>query len=127
MRSLTFAVAVLSIVSGLSGASNGPFFDLKQTIKDGTLFVTGKNISRSPLVAYVVVAEGAHQRSVWHGVYSGGDTLGVAQTVRVGEAAAGSPSEPLKVFVDYVRLADGTSWGDATTDDAKEIAARFQK
>ena len=45
----------------------------------------------------------------------------------VGDLPASPALGPAKVFVDYVRLADGTTWGDATTDQAKQIAVRFQK
>ena len=31
------------------------------------------------------------------------------------------------IVVDYVRLADGTKWGQTTTGEAKDIEARFKK
>jgi hypothetical protein len=40
---------------------------------------------------------------------------------------AGSAGDKFNASVDYVRLADGTTWGKIATDEAKEIAARFQQ
>jgi hypothetical protein len=100
---------------------------LEQTTTNGTVRVSGKNISQSGIVAYVVVAERGQRRIVWNGVYTRGDTLGVGKSVTLGDVPIGSSTDLAKIFVDYVRLADGSAWGDATTDQAKEIAARFQK
>jgi hypothetical protein len=51
--------------------------------------------------------------------------VAAGQSATVGEVAA--PNDQVRAFVDYVRLADGTTWGDAATDDAKEISTRFQQ
>ena len=127
MRCRAFAVVVLSVAAGLWGAADSQFFQLEQANKNGTVQIIGKNISGSPIVAYVVVAEHAQKRMVWNGVYTRGDSLGVGKSVTLGEITVGSSAEQAKVYVDYVRLADGTAWGDAKTDQAKEIEARFQK
>jgi hypothetical protein len=74
-----------------------------------------------------VVAERAHQRAVWQGVYSGGDILATGMDAMVGGMAAGPATEPARMTVGYVRLADRTVWGDAETEQAKEIAAGFRK
>ena len=66
------------------------------------------NVSQKPIVAYVVVVESPNHRSVLHGVYTGKDALAVGQTAAVGEVAA--PIDQVKGFIDYVRLADGTTW-----------------
>jgi hypothetical protein len=89
--------------------------------------VSVKNISQSAIVAYVVVAERGERRIVWPGVYTGGNTLAVGKSITLGDLPIGSSTDQARVFVDYVRLADGSAWGDATTDQAKKIAARFQK
>lgn len=83
-----------------------------------------KNVSKKPIVAYVVVVEIPNHSSVFHGVYTGKDALAVGKTAALGEVAV--PIHEVRAFIDYVRLADGTTWGGATTDDAKEISARFQ-
>lgn len=126
MRSLLIAAALL-VSTALSTAASGPFLQVKQTIKNGNVQFIGKNISHQPIVAYVFVAERANHRSVWHGVYTGHDSLPVGQTVKLGEMPAGSSADKFNASVDYVRLADGSTWGKITTDEAKEIAARFQQ
>jgi len=127
MRCLAFAAFLLWVAVGLSGADESPYFRLEQATTSGKVQVTGTNILRRPIVAYVVVAERSHQRVVWQGVYTGSDTLGAGKTVTLGDIAASATLEQVKVFVDYIRLGDGTTWGDAETDQAKEITARFQK
>jgi hypothetical protein len=120
------AAVLVSVAAGLS-AYDSPFFRLKETTRNGTLQVLGTNVSRSPIVAYVVVFERTNQRTVWHGVYTGGDTLAIGKSVRVGVVPAGSYLGRASITVDYVRLLNGTSWGNASTDEAKEIVARFRQ
>lgn len=127
MHVLRTTGAALLIVLGLAGASDSPYFRLKQTTTKDKVQFTGTNIASTPIVAYVVVFERAHQQVVWQGVYTEGDKLGTGKTIEVGAVPVGTALEQAKVSVDYIRLADGTSWGDATSDAAKEIAARFQK
>jgi hypothetical protein len=126
MRSLLIA-ATLFVGAALSTAASGPFLQVKQSLENGNVQFFGKNISRQPIVAYVVVAERPNHRSVWHGVYSGHDALPVGQTVKLGEIPAGSAADKFNASVDYVRLADGTTAGEITTDEAKEIANRFEQ
>jgi hypothetical protein len=124
MRSFLIA-SVLLVAIGASAAPNSPFLRLEQTNRSGKVQLAVKNISQKPIVAYVVVVENPSHRSVFRGVYTGKDSLAAGQSATVGEVAA--PNDQVRAFVDYVRLADGTTWGDAVTDDAKEISARFQQ
>jgi hypothetical protein len=124
MRSCLIA-SVLFVAVGVSAAPNSPFLRLEQTNKAGKVQLAVKNVSQKPIVAYVVVVESPNHRSVLHGVYTGKDALAAGQSARVGEVDA--PMNQVKASVDYVRLADGTIWGDGATDDAKEISARFQQ
>jgi hypothetical protein len=117
--------SVLCVAISVSASPNSPFLRLEQTNKSGKVQLTVKNISQKPIVAYVVVVESPNHRSVLHGVYTGKDALAVGQSAAVGEVAA--PIDQVKGFIDYVRLADGTTWGEAATEDAKEISARFQQ
>ena len=126
MRSLLIIAAVF-VSNTLSTAAGGPFLQVNQTIENRNVQFVGKNVSHQPIVAYVVVAEWANHRSVWHGVYAGHDSLPAGQTVKLGEIPAGSDADQFKASVDYVRLADGTTWGKIATDEAKEIVARFQQ
>jgi hypothetical protein len=116
---------VLFVAVSVSAAFNGPFLRLEQKNKSGKVELAVKNISQKPIVAYVIVVESPNHRSVLHGVYTGKDSLAVGRTARVGEVSA--PTDQVKAFVDYVRLADGTTWGEAATADAKEISSRFQQ
>lgn len=127
MFALRAAAVALLLTGGLSVASDSPFFRLKETKKNGKVQVFGTNVCRSPIVAYVVVFERANQRTVWHGVYTEGNQLGRGKTVRVGALPDGSYMGRPIISVDYIRLANGTTWGAVQTDEAKEIAASFHK
>jgi hypothetical protein len=121
-----FLIASLVLVAiGVSAAPNSPFLRLEQMTKGGKVQLAVENISQKPIVAYVVVVESPNHRTVWHGVYTDKDALAAGQTATVGDLT--TPEDQSRAFIDYVRLADGTTWGDATTDDAKEISARFRK
>jgi hypothetical protein len=126
LHAVRAAAVLMSVAAGLI-ANDSPFFRLKETTRNGTLQVLGTNVSRSPIVAYVVVFERTNQRTVWHSVYTGGDTLPAGKRVRVGVVPASSYLGRASVTVDYVRLANGTSWGNASTDEAKQIVARFRQ
>jgi hypothetical protein len=65
--------------------------------------------------------------TVHYGVYSGKDQLAAGETVQVAKLETRLISGKLKVFVDYIRLADGTVWGDPVTEQGKEVATRFKK
>ncbi len=88
---------------------------------------SGKNISKSPIVAYVVFAEHGHSRVVWKSVFSAGESLKPGKIVELGHVPIGLASERVTILVDYVRLADGAEWGNSTTEEAKKLAARYQK
>jgi hypothetical protein len=122
MRSFLIASLVLIAIS-VPAAPNSPFLRLEKMNKGGKVQIAVKNISQKPIVAYVVVVESPNRRSVWHGVYTDKDALAAGESATVGEVATSEGQS--RAFIDYVRLADGTTWGDATTDDAKEISARF--
>ena len=122
MRSFLIALLVLVAIC-VSAAPISPFLRLEKMNKGGKVQLAVKNISQKPIVAYVVVVESPNHRSVWHGVYTDNDALAAGQSATVGELP--TPGDRSRAFIDYVRLADGTTWGDATTDDAKEISARF--
>ena len=56
-----------------------------------------------------------------------GESLKPGKIVEIGHVPIGSASERVTILVDYVRLADGTEWGNSTTEEAKEVAVRYQK
>jgi len=127
LRFVRTTAAILLLAASSLIANDSPFFRLKETTSNGVLRVIGTNVSRSPIVAYVVVFERSNQRAVWHGVYNDGNTLPIGKSVRVGVVPAGPYLGRPIVNVDYIRLANGTSWGNASTDEAKDIMARFKK
>jgi hypothetical protein len=60
-------------------------------------------------------------------VYTGNDKFAAGDTIELAKVNAPSESGTVRAFVDYVCLSDGTVWGDAVTEQAKEVAARFKK
>jgi hypothetical protein len=130
MRILLLTATLLSVSLAMPGAErivaeNNPYVRLTQTIKDGTLRVTAKNISHKPILAYVVAVENGGQATTHHDFFTGRDAFAPGKTVEI--VFAVSPSTTPNVFVDYVRLSDRSSWGNAITDDGKDVAASFQK
>jgi len=109
------------------GNADSPFFRLTVMEKDSNLGVSGKNTSKSPIVAYVVFAEHGHSRVVWKGAFSAGESLKPGKIIELGHVPIGPASERVTILVDYLRLADGTEWGNSTTEEAKELAARYGK
>jgi hypothetical protein len=99
---------------------------LTQTIKNGTLRVSIKNVSNQPISAYVVAVEDGGQSNTHHDFFTGRDSFGPGKTVELVFAISSTSSAP-NVFVDFVRLADSWTWGNRVTDDAKDVAASFKK
>jgi hypothetical protein len=99
---------------------------LTQTIKNGTLRVSIKNVSNQPISAYVVAVESEGQSNTHHDVFTGRDAFRPGKTIELVFAVQSTSSTP-NVFVDFVRLADSSTWGNRVTDDGKEVAASFQK
>jgi hypothetical protein len=131
MIQMRIAACLFALASLLSGADS-PYLKLNQTTRDGVIHLAAENISGKPIVAYVVAIEhnkesGGQATTVHYGVYSGKDQFAAGATVRVADSETRLISGELKVFVDYVRLADGTVWGDPMTEQGKEVAARFKK
>jgi hypothetical protein len=121
-RSLVLAAASLCSMA----AADAPLEIIVHKAAAGEFQVDARNVSGKPLVAYVVVlksTDGTFMR-VEHGVYTEDDVLPAGATVHLKPFS--NRDTPI-VTVDYVRLADGWSWGDQSTDSAKEIAGRFRK
>jgi hypothetical protein len=116
----------LSLFGGdIAGAENNPI-RLTQTIKDGTLRVTMKNVSHRAILAYVVGVEDGVQSNSHHDFFTGRDAFAPGKTIQLTFAIQPASSTP-NVFVDYVRLADNSTWGNQATEDGKDVAASFQK
>jgi hypothetical protein len=130
MRIALFTTALLSMSLALfgadiAGAENNPI-RLTQTIKDGTLRVTMKNVSHRAILAYVVGVEEGGQSNSHHDFFTGRDAFAPGKIIQLTFAIQPASSTP-NVFVDYVRLADNSTWGNRVTEDGKDVAASFQK
>jgi len=126
MRVVTIAAILFPAIWAASTTQNGPFLRIDRTSIVGRLRVSAVNVSRHPVVAYVVVVESGHHRLVWESVHSDGSALGVRETVRLGDLPKGPTSEKATIVVDYVRLSDGEAWGKASTKESKDIISRLQ-
>ena len=132
MRLAPLVAALVFICLNLTGADRNPYLKLRQRTKDGKIQFAIQNASGKPIVAYVVAVEytsqdGSQSKTVHYGVYSGKDRFVAGRTLQVAELEARRVSGEPTILVDYVRLADGTTWGDHVTDEGKEVAARFKK
>lgn len=119
-------IAVVSTV--LCGAEDF-YLKLKQTAKDGKTLLTAENISGKPIIAYVIVVQhkSGQSTTVHSGAYSGNDRLAAGSVLQVANLEPGATPDEWKIFIDYVRLEDGRSWGDPITEQGKATAARFNK
>jgi hypothetical protein len=111
--------------AGLPRTDTNPI-KLTQLIKNGTLRVSMKNISNRPISAYVVAVEDGAQSNTHHDFFTGRDAFGPGKTIELVFAISSIASTP-NVFVDFVRLADNSTWGNQVTEDAKDVAASFEK
>lgn len=119
-------IAVISTV--LCGAEDF-YLKLRQTAKEGKTHLTAENISGKPIVAYVVVVQhkSGQTTTVHSGVYTGNDRLAAGSILQLANLEPGVGPDEWNVFIDYVRLEDGRSWGDPITEQGKATAARFNK
>ncbi len=125
MRSLLPILALTSLLL----AADSPYLKLNRATTGGQIEVAVENISGKPVVAYVVAVQHSNGQSstVSYGVYTDGDHLAPGALIGVAKVDSRSVSGELTAYVDYVRLADGTSWGDTVTEQGKLVAARFRK
>jgi hypothetical protein len=121
------AIILLSAVSAI--AADSPPVELTRRTENGQLYLRARNASGKPIIAYVIAikSDGGASTHVEYGVYTNGDSLAPGGTVDVGPVKIQANAVPPVVVLDYVRLADGSSWGERSTAQAKEIAARFEK
>src|SRR5438270_147285 len=127
MRFAILTVALFSMCLGVRAAKlpeldSNPYVKLTQVMKDGTLHVSVKNISRKPVLAYVVTLDNGGQITTHRDYFTGRDVFAPGKTVELVFAVPSASATP-KVFVDYLKLADKSTWGNAVTDDGKEVAA----
>ncbi len=99
---------------------------IQQEMRGGKNQLFIKNISEKPIVAYVVTngtdAAGNPVRS-FYGVFTAGDSFHANASMELGSLS--SSDKEAKLVIDYVRFADGTSCGAASTQEAKDAIARL--
>ena len=131
MRNVVLTLALLSVCLGaprtdVPGADTNPYIKLTHEIKDETLRISAKNVSQKPILAYVIAVEDGGQITTHHDYYTGRGSFGPGKTIQLTFALHSASGAP-RVFVDYLRLADRSTWGSAVTDDGKDVAASFEK
>lgn len=127
MRSSLLSVLLLPTLAVALGSNDCPLFSVKQESNNSIIRLKGTNTAQSPILAYVVVAEIGRARKTWKFVCNTGEELKPGMSIEIGTMNTGTETGEANVAVDYVRLVDGTTWGAATTDEAKSIEARFKK
>jgi hypothetical protein len=104
------------------------FITASEADHGSTTVIKARNVSKQPIVAYVVTnapaTKGDTKSYSLHGVFTDGDSLHPRQVMQLGTVPRRQVNGLLQV--DYVRFADGTSCGAATTQDAKQVIARFE-
>ena len=73
MRSILFAVLLLSTLPVAFGTIDSPLFSVKQESHNSIIHLTGTNTAQSPILAYVVVAEIGRSRKTWKRVCNTGE------------------------------------------------------
>lgn len=117
------------LVARASAQSNGckAFITASESNHGATTVIKARNVSHRPIVAYVVTNTPADKGDTisysLHGVFTDGDSLRPSKAMQLGVVPRRRVKGQLQV--DYVRLADGTSCGALVTQDAKQVAARF--
>jgi hypothetical protein len=127
MRSLLLAAATTILIAlNAFGSDCTSDIQLQHKKDNGKETVVAKNVSGKPIVAYVVATEVSQptgdQVHVFSGVFTDGDSLHPGASLAIGSV---SSNADLKPMIDYVRLADGSTCGAASTNEAKAVAERF--
>ena len=96
--------------------------------KGAATVITARNVSHRPIIAYVITNTPAVSNDTksysLRGVFTDGDSLHPRQAMQLGTIPRRHVNGLLQV--DYVRLSDGTTCGASGSQDAKQVAARFQ-
>src|SRR6266481_6225667 len=99
MRNAIIAVALFSICLGVRAAKlpegdTNPHVKLTQVVKDGMLHVSVKNISRKPILAYVVALDSGGQLTTHHDYFTGRDVFAPGKTIELVFAIPSASSMP---------------------------------
>jgi hypothetical protein len=131
MRVVLVALAPFLFLGARASAQSNnckAFITASESDHGAATVIKARNVSHQPIVAYVitstpVVKDDTKSYSL-HGVFTDGDSLRPRQAMQLGAVPRRRVNGLLQV--DYVRLADGTSCGALVTQDAKQVAARFE-
>ena len=127
MRTLLLAAATTILIAlNAFGSDCASIIQLQHKKDNGKETVVVKNVSGKPIVAYVVATDISQPTGdrvqVFSGVFTDGDSLHPGVSLAIGSV---SSDTDLKPMIDYVRLADGSTCGAASTNEAKAVAERF--
>jgi hypothetical protein len=127
MKTLLLAAATTILIAlNAFGSDCSSTIQLQHKKDNGKETVVVKNVSGKPIVAYVVATEvsqpAGDRVQVFSGVFTDGDSLHPGASLAIGSV---SSNTDLKPVIDYVRLADGSTCGPASTNEAKAVAERF--
>lgn len=128
MRSRSLVFSMLAPMLMAFAADNSPYLKLTSHSKAEGVSISAQNVSGKSIVAYVVMVEypkqgGTDLRATYEGVYTNGDVFAANTSIDVATLPVKRTDAP-QMIVDYVRLADGTTWGPATSAEAKALAAK---
>lgn len=103
------------------------FIKTSESNRGGQTIIRARNVSKKPIVAYVVTNHPAvandYKSYTFRGVFTDGDSLHPRQVMPLGTISRRARNGLLQV--DYVRLMDGSTCGEAVTPEAQEVMTRF--
>jgi hypothetical protein len=127
VRGVAIVFSVVSLSAFAASGDCGSIIKLRQHSKNGLTQIDGRNSSGKSIVAYVVVdtpqAPQDYRTLTFRGLFTNGDSMRPGSSMNLGSLERRKTQGSL--FVDYVRLADGTTCGKAESSDAKTISTRF--
>lgn len=107
-----------------------PYIRFIQSPRSGKFRLQVKNTGNTPVVAFVCVLAfqpepGNTKTTTYKSIYTESKSLGPG---KMAEVAVHDKAIPVgAIQVDYIRLADGTEWGERKTEAGRATAAQFQK
>lgn len=127
VRSTTISALLLGGVASAFASDCQAFMKVSEKNRGRETVVRGRNVSQNPILAYVVSSRASvsndYKSFTLRGVFTNGDSLPARHTMGLGTIPRRSKNG--SITLDYVRLADGSSCGDAVTEEAHQLQARF--
>jgi hypothetical protein len=122
----TYVLAMLfTLVIPSVGAQCRTQAHIFEKLRHGQNVLLLKNMTARPIVGYVVAIGSGESSKVYSGTFSNGDLVIIKGVFELGPLPRNAKHQiPV---IDYVRLSDGTSCGLASTNEARNIVARFKR